>query len=85
MSWLVHANAALVVAAKLAVELRPDAPALDVARGQCELLLQHLDALAALGAVVVSKASDPPVQSLKGDNGASWEDDSFRWSPPETV
>lgn len=85
MSWPVVANAALVAAAKLAVELRPDAPNLVVAREQCASLLQHLDELAALGAVVVSRASDPPVQSLKGDNGASWEDDSFRWSPPETV
>lgn len=83
MQWLAHVNAALSAGAKLLAEKREALEAAD-ALAPLELLLQHLDVAAASGAVESSKAKNPaptPDEIM----GVSSDQESVRWSPPETV
>lgn len=76
MKWLDHVNAALSVGAKLLADQRES---LGDALAPLELLLQHLDAAAASGALASSRAASPPVAEVF----TNWEDESYRYSPPD--
>lgn len=82
MKWLVDVNAALAVGARLLADHR-DALEAAAVLAQFELLLRHLDAAVAWGALANSKLADPPVSSLKDDDDQDWDGPNFRYSPPD--